>query len=193
MGAPFVWFDLTAADVAGTSNSYRERFGWTIGPGMGDYEGWITDGDQPWAGILTGESRMRTGLAGAARRATCRWQPFQDRQRPAVRPEQAVVQDDAGLCVLARVTRPADRPRAAAAHHPDRDSPRLRRLRTPRRGPQPVPVSATDPAVVSEIDGYITAALKRGGELSDPTGPGRQPGSRRTGRRHSSRYGTAFR
>jgi predicted enzyme related to lactoylglutathione lyase len=65
MGAPFVWFDLTAADGAGTSTFYRDLFGWTIGPGMGDYEGWITDGDQPWAGILTGES----GIPG-------RWVPY---------------------------------------------------------------------------------------------------------------------
>jgi predicted enzyme related to lactoylglutathione lyase len=52
MGAPFVWFDLT---TSGESDSvrdfYTQLFGWTIGPGMGDYQGWMTDGEHPWAGI----------------------------------------------------------------------------------------------------------------------------------------------
>jgi len=31
---------------------YSDLFGWTIGPGAGDYQGWMTDGEQPWAGII---------------------------------------------------------------------------------------------------------------------------------------------
>jgi predicted enzyme related to lactoylglutathione lyase len=52
MGAPFVWFDLTAADGEVVREFYRDLFGWTIGPGMGDYQGLIIDGGQPWAGII---------------------------------------------------------------------------------------------------------------------------------------------
>lgn len=52
MGAPFVWFDLTAADGEKVREFYADLFGWTIGPRAGDYHGWITDGEQPWAGIL---------------------------------------------------------------------------------------------------------------------------------------------
>jgi predicted enzyme related to lactoylglutathione lyase len=53
MGAPFVWFDLTttSSDVNGVRNFYTELFGWTLGPGMGDYQGFLTDSEQPWAGI----------------------------------------------------------------------------------------------------------------------------------------------
>jgi predicted enzyme related to lactoylglutathione lyase len=54
MGAPFVWFDLTAAgDGDGTVGEfYRGLFGWTVGPGAGDYQRWFTEGGQPWAGVV---------------------------------------------------------------------------------------------------------------------------------------------
>lgn len=51
MNAPFVWFDLAAAD-AGVGEFYRDLFGWTVGPGAGDYASWFTDGEQPWAGVI---------------------------------------------------------------------------------------------------------------------------------------------
>jgi predicted enzyme related to lactoylglutathione lyase len=51
MDAPFVWFDLTAANGGTVGKFYAELFGWTVGPGAGGYEGWITAGGQPWAGI----------------------------------------------------------------------------------------------------------------------------------------------
>jgi predicted enzyme related to lactoylglutathione lyase len=51
MGAPFVWFDLTAVDGDTVGAFYQNLFGWPVGPGAGDYRGWITDGVQPWAGI----------------------------------------------------------------------------------------------------------------------------------------------
>src|SRR5262245_64175291 len=47
MGAPFVWFD-----IAGEAAFYRDLFGWNVGPGMGGYEAWITDCQQPWAGVV---------------------------------------------------------------------------------------------------------------------------------------------
>jgi hypothetical protein len=52
MAAPFVWFDLTTAsgDSVGVRDFYMQLFGWTIGPGMGDYQGIVTEGEQPWAG-----------------------------------------------------------------------------------------------------------------------------------------------
>jgi predicted enzyme related to lactoylglutathione lyase len=54
MGAPFVWFDLTvdADDASKTTAFYSDLFGWPTGPGLGDYQSWVTDGTQPWAGVL---------------------------------------------------------------------------------------------------------------------------------------------
>jgi hypothetical protein len=63
MSAPFVWFDLntttTTTDGGGgeVGEFYRDLFGWTLGPGAGDYAGWFTDGGQPWAGRETRISR----------------------------------------------------------------------------------------------------------------------------------------
>jgi len=65
MGAPFVWFDLTAADGGKVRDFYTGLFGWTIGPGAGDYQGWMTDGGQPWAGIIP-----------AGRAPAGRWVPY---------------------------------------------------------------------------------------------------------------------
>jgi hypothetical protein len=57
MAAPFVWFDLTTIDSGdGVRDFYTRLFGWTIGPGMGDYQGFVTDGEQPWAGILPADA-----------------------------------------------------------------------------------------------------------------------------------------
>jgi predicted enzyme related to lactoylglutathione lyase len=61
MSAPFVWFDLTTDE----SDFYTGLFGWQIGPGMGDYRGFVTDGGQPWA-----------GLAPAADGTAGRWVPY---------------------------------------------------------------------------------------------------------------------
>ena len=44
-------FDLTAADGGKVGEFYAGLFGWTIGPGAGDYHGWMTDSGRPWAGI----------------------------------------------------------------------------------------------------------------------------------------------
>jgi predicted enzyme related to lactoylglutathione lyase len=70
MTAPFVWFDLTADDGGKAREFYAGLFGWQIGPGAGDYQGWITDGEQPWAGIAPGGG----GAAGAV--PTGRWVPY---------------------------------------------------------------------------------------------------------------------
>jgi predicted enzyme related to lactoylglutathione lyase len=51
MGAPFVWFDLTA-DGDEVRDFYTGLFGWDAVPGAGDYRGWVADGEQPWAGFL---------------------------------------------------------------------------------------------------------------------------------------------
>lgn len=53
MSAQFVWFDLTAANPDRQREFYGELFGWTIGKAAvaGRYQAWLTDGDQPWAGI----------------------------------------------------------------------------------------------------------------------------------------------
>jgi uncharacterized protein len=67
MSAPFVWFDRAVADGEGTrvSEFYQNLFGWTIGPGVGDYQGFVTDGGQPWAGLIP------SGAASAGR-----WVPY---------------------------------------------------------------------------------------------------------------------
>lgn len=56
MGSPFVWYDVTAtADDADTVREfYGTLLGWTIGPDTnpGPYNGWIMDGDQPWASVV---------------------------------------------------------------------------------------------------------------------------------------------
>ena len=75
MGAPFVWFDLTAADGGKVREFYADLFGWTIGPGAGDYQGWITDGHQPWAGI-TKAGITKAGIAEASDGDGGRWVPF---------------------------------------------------------------------------------------------------------------------
>lgn len=55
MGAPFVWFDLTTTGDSGpVRDFYTALFGWPVGPGMGDYQHLVTDGDQPWAGLVSG-------------------------------------------------------------------------------------------------------------------------------------------
>ena len=67
MAAPFVWFDLTTTSGGDDDvrDFYTRLFGWTVGPGMGDYQGFVTAGEQPWAGMLP---------AGAA--SAGRWIPY---------------------------------------------------------------------------------------------------------------------
>jgi uncharacterized protein len=56
MSSPFVWYDVTATeDKADTVREfYGTLLGWTIGPDTnpGPYNGWITDGEQPWASVI---------------------------------------------------------------------------------------------------------------------------------------------
>ena len=53
MGAPFVWFDLTAGDGRGAVGEfYQGLFGWPVVPGAGDYTDWFTNDGLPWAGIV---------------------------------------------------------------------------------------------------------------------------------------------
>jgi hypothetical protein len=47
MAAPFVWLD-----IAGEAALYRDLLAGNVGPGIGDYEAWITDGQQHWAGVI---------------------------------------------------------------------------------------------------------------------------------------------
>jgi predicted enzyme related to lactoylglutathione lyase len=57
MGAPFVWFDLTTSgDGNGVRDFYTQLFGWTASTGMGDYQCVVTDGEQPWAGMLPADA-----------------------------------------------------------------------------------------------------------------------------------------
>jgi predicted enzyme related to lactoylglutathione lyase len=56
MGAPFVWFDMTVDDDETAREFYEQLLGWSFMPGAGDYHGWMTDGEQPWAGIAPAAS-----------------------------------------------------------------------------------------------------------------------------------------
>lgn len=61
MSAPFAWYDLTAraGDADRVRDFYAKLLDWTIVPDTnpGPYQGWITDGDQPWASIVEADSR----------------------------------------------------------------------------------------------------------------------------------------
>jgi predicted enzyme related to lactoylglutathione lyase len=48
-----MWFDLSAADADQAREFYSAMFGWAVAPAgnAGPYKAWITDGQQPWAGI----------------------------------------------------------------------------------------------------------------------------------------------
>ncbi|WP_433611395.1 VOC family protein [Dactylosporangium sp. CA-139114] len=77
MTTPFVWFDLTVADGGQVADFYRDLFGWTSAPGMGGYDRWLVDGEQPWAGLTVDAERpgrwvpyvVVADLAAASKRA----------------------------------------------------------------------------------------------------------------------------
>lgn len=48
-----MWFDLSVADAGQAHAFYAAMFGWAVAPAgdAGPYQAWITDGQQPWAGI----------------------------------------------------------------------------------------------------------------------------------------------
>ena len=48
-----MWFDLSAPDAGRAREFYSAMFGWAIDPAgaAAPYQAWITDGQQPWAGI----------------------------------------------------------------------------------------------------------------------------------------------
>ena len=49
-----MWFDLSAADTSQAREFYSALFGWPVAAAenAGPYQAWITDGQQPWAGIV---------------------------------------------------------------------------------------------------------------------------------------------
>jgi uncharacterized protein len=54
----FMWFDLSTPDASQAREFYAALFGWAITP-AGDakpYQAWITDGQQPWAGIVLADA-----------------------------------------------------------------------------------------------------------------------------------------
>lgn len=52
-----MWFDLNAADAGQARDFYNHLFGWAVAPAENarPYQAWITDGQQPWAGITTAD------------------------------------------------------------------------------------------------------------------------------------------
>jgi hypothetical protein len=58
-----MWFDLSAPDTGQAREFYSGLFGWAIAPAgdAGPYQAWVTDGEQPWAGIVQED---RTAGAG---------------------------------------------------------------------------------------------------------------------------------
>jgi predicted enzyme related to lactoylglutathione lyase len=75
-----MWFDLSAADTEAAREFYSALSGWAVAPAgnAGPYQTWITDGKQPWAGIVQAGTAAGAGwlphvavedLDGAAKRA----------------------------------------------------------------------------------------------------------------------------
>jgi predicted enzyme related to lactoylglutathione lyase len=54
MAGQFMWFDLGVTDAGQVREFYRALSGWAVAPAAdaGPYQAWITDGEQPWAGIV---------------------------------------------------------------------------------------------------------------------------------------------
>lgn len=54
MTAKFVWYDVTARKPDAVREFYAALFDWPIGPDSnpGPYNGWIMDGEQPWAAVV---------------------------------------------------------------------------------------------------------------------------------------------
>ena len=54
MASKFVWYDVTARKPDAVREFYAALFDWPIGPDSnpGPYNGWIMDGDQPWAAVV---------------------------------------------------------------------------------------------------------------------------------------------
>jgi predicted enzyme related to lactoylglutathione lyase len=58
-----MWFDLGAPDAGQAREFYAALFGWAIAPAgnAGPYQAWITDGQQPWAGIVHADEAASAG------------------------------------------------------------------------------------------------------------------------------------
>lgn len=58
-----MWFDLNAADTDQARGFYGDLFGWAVTPAgdAGHYRAWITDGQQPWAGIVQADAATAQG------------------------------------------------------------------------------------------------------------------------------------
>lgn len=54
MSAPFVWFDLTLPEGGQVADFYHGLFGWNTEAGAGDYQDWLIENGQPWAGTVPG-------------------------------------------------------------------------------------------------------------------------------------------
>jgi len=76
-----MWFDLNAGDSVQAREFYSTMFGWAVAAAENaePYRAWISDGQQPWAGIVQAATADRAGwmpyvvvedLDDAARRAT---------------------------------------------------------------------------------------------------------------------------
>ena len=58
-----MWFDLSAADASQAREFYGALFGWAVASAenAGPYRAWITDGQQPWAGIVHADAGASAG------------------------------------------------------------------------------------------------------------------------------------
>jgi uncharacterized protein len=58
-----MWFDLSAPDAGQAREFYGALLGWATAPGgdAGPYQAWITDGQQPWAGIVQADAAAVPG------------------------------------------------------------------------------------------------------------------------------------
>jgi predicted enzyme related to lactoylglutathione lyase len=58
-----MWFDLSAPGADRAREFYSGLFGWAIAPAgdAGSYQAWITDDEQPWAGIVQADEAASAG------------------------------------------------------------------------------------------------------------------------------------
>jgi uncharacterized protein len=58
-----MWFDLSAPDTSQAREFYSGLLGWATAPAedAGPYQAWITDGQQPWAGIVQADEAAGAG------------------------------------------------------------------------------------------------------------------------------------
>ena len=72
MGSKFVWYDVAAREPDAVREFYAGLFDWPIGPDLnpGPYNGWIMDGERPWAAVVEADDARPVGGSHMSRSTT---------------------------------------------------------------------------------------------------------------------------